>query len=477
MAGAKTTASLTPALGEQRDRPTPRIALLTPYTGGNLGDAAIQDAVIANLRLRLPLARFSGITLNSDNFLERHGSDAFPLSASARPFYGMCHRRLTDPPSEARSADPGSSEGRISILSAVTGRLKQVPLLRWCARRVRSVGGRVYGELRHCVQGYRFLQSQDLLVVSGGGQLDQEWGGSWGHPFSLFKWAVLARLARVPYFIASVGACKVNSTSSRFFLSAALRLARYRSYRDQNSKKIAIGLWRRAAADPVVPDIAFSMPSAQLPSPAGIRAIAGGRPVIAISPIAYAKPRAWVHEDAGLHERYQQEMARVISQLLHRDFFLVLVCSSVGDDDHLAPEILGRLDKASTEKAARQLDVPVIRSWKDLAALLQDADILVASRLHSVILGFITETPTVGISFDPKVDWVIQDLGLTDYLMHIRDFSAEDVIRALDSLRVSTRRVAAQIRSYRLGIDSAFTRQYDVLAGLAVASCERRIRR
>jgi hypothetical protein len=31
-----------------------RIALLTPYTGANLGDASIQDAMIANLCLRLP---------------------------------------------------------------------------------------------------------------------------------------------------------------------------------------------------------------------------------------------------------------------------------------------------------------------------------------------------------------------------------------------------------------------------------------
>ena len=34
-----------------------------------------------------------------------------------------------------------------------------------------------------------------MLVVAGGGQLDEEWGGSWGHPYALMKWAVLARVA------------------------------------------------------------------------------------------------------------------------------------------------------------------------------------------------------------------------------------------------------------------------------------------
>ena len=51
---------------------TPSFALATPYTGGNLGDGAIMDAVISNIRRRLQtplstesrcilLIRFSGM--------------------------------------------------------------------------------------------------------------------------------------------------------------------------------------------------------------------------------------------------------------------------------------------------------------------------------------------------------------------------------------------------------------------------------
>ncbi len=41
-----------------------RIALLTPYDGGNLGDSAIQQAVIANLRRYDPNVQLCGITLD-----------------------------------------------------------------------------------------------------------------------------------------------------------------------------------------------------------------------------------------------------------------------------------------------------------------------------------------------------------------------------------------------------------------------------
>ena len=51
-------------------------------------------------------------------------------------------------------------------------------------------------EVRHSVEGYRFLRTQHLLVVSGGGQLTEEWGGAWQHPFGLFKWAILAQSSR-----------------------------------------------------------------------------------------------------------------------------------------------------------------------------------------------------------------------------------------------------------------------------------------
>lgn len=451
----------------------PRVALLTPYTGENLGDAAIQDAAIANLRLRLPAAQFSGITLNRENFLERHGSGAFALCGAGRPFYAMCRGRVAGRPGDATGSKPSMSVQRDSIREMLRKAFSRVPALWWCLTRVRRLQWYVWAELRHFARGYRFLRTQDLLVVSGGGQLDEECGGPWGHPFALFKWAVLARMARVPFAVASVGACRVNSISCRFFLSAALRMARYRSYRDKNSKKVAIGLWRRAAADPVVPDLAFSLPTSELPPAAGICSGARGRRIVAVSPIAYAKPGTWVHENAALYDRYLQEMARAVDQLLQRDYFLLMVWSDLGDD-RVVPEILGRLGHRSSKSVARQLHVPTIKSWRDLVAHLQGADFLIASRLHSTILGFVTQTPTVAISFNLKVDWVMEDLGQTDFLLHIEDFTAMDVVEALARLEAPSRFVSAETRSYQLGIQSAFAGQYDTLAELAIASTEHR---
>jgi polysaccharide pyruvyl transferase WcaK-like protein len=452
---------------EQTEQSSGRIALLTPYDGGNLGDAAIQDAMIVNFRLRLPDAQFSGISLNCANFVRQHGvSGAFPLCRTDRPFYQMSQRTDTERSSETdcHTAEAGQS-GRGMWASRVRRALQTFPVLWQWLKKGYGWVTTIPLEIRHAIEGYRFLQTQDILIVSGGGQLDEEWGGPWGHPFALFKWSVLARIAEVPCAIVSVGACKLTSTISRGFLSGALRMARYRSYRDRNSREFAARLLPRACGDIVVPDLAFSLPPSELPLPADIRAKAQGRPIVAISVIAYAKPGAWPSPDQALYDRYLERMAQVASELLKRGYFLVFVWSSE-EDKRTIPEMLGRLDNQTRNRLAQQVHVPEVVTWKDLVASLEDVDSLIASRLHSAILGFLTETPTVAISFDPKVDWLMEDLGLTDYLLQIGDFTSKDVIEALDRIELRRTVVLERMASYQNRIRSTCALQYDALAEL-----------
>jgi polysaccharide pyruvyl transferase WcaK-like protein len=448
--------------------PGPRIALLTPYNGGNFGDAAIQDAMIANLRLRLPSAHISGITLNSASFLERHGTSGFPLCASKLPFYGMSE---ADRPQQSWNEDSGIANGRQSGWKSVAKDiLREIPGARRVGKKVQSYFAGIRREIRHLVDARRFLRSQDLLIVSGGGQLDEEWGGPWGHPFSLFKWAMIARLVRIPFAIVSVGAGKTSSPVSRMFLGMSLRLACYRSFRDANSRNIAAKWLARAANDLVIPDLAFSLPSSALPPSAGMRLLANAKPIVALSPIAYGKPGSWPRQDQAVYDRYRHQMSQVVSRLVESGYFVAVVWSSVGDDEKIFSEIMDCLNEDSREKVAKQIFLPSITNWKELAALLEDVDFLIASRMHSTILGFLTRTPTVAISFDPKVDWVMQDLGQKTYLLQIADFTADEVLLALENLAKNRPAVVEQIVSYRERIFSELSQQYDTMAKLATAN-------
>ena len=440
-----------------------RIALLTPYDGGNLGDAAIQDAMIENIRRRLPRVRLSGISLSSESFLKQHGVESFPLCETDRPFYRMARGASKELPTEEQPSIPATGRLAVPIRAAKTI-LRRVPFLKAGLKTARAG----MKEVRHWIEGYRFLRTQDLLIVSGGGQLDEEWGGPWGHPFALFKWAILARMARVPYAIASVGTCKVHSATSRLFVSVALSLARYRSYRDTNSRDLAAGFLPRVSSDPIVPDLAFGLSVSELQQSTSIRLRAANRTVVAISPIAFAKPHNWPYSDPNLYCRYVEQLAQALSVLVERGYFIVMVSSSRGDDESVIPDILRRLGGESKRKVEQQVYVPQIATWRDFVNAVREVDLLIASRLHSTILGFIAHRPTVAISFDPKVDWVMKDLDQTEYLLHIRDFVADDLLKVVDRIQLRGPEVVEKLQAYQCRNTAALARQYDSLAELAM---------
>ena len=451
-------------ISRKQGQSSPRIALLTPYHGGNLGDAAIQDAMVANVSRRLSNAQFSGICLNCDNFVERHGATAFPLLAKDLAWYAITHGRMEEQPSEGGTRDP-TQKVRFVWANKIRTALKSFPVLWRCLRVVAAIPK----EVSHCFKGYRFLRTQDLVIVSGGGQLNEQYGGAWGQPFALLKWAVLARIAGVPYAVASVGVGELASTASRLYVSLALRLAYYRSYRDQKTKDFVIGLLQRATTDPVVPDLAFSLTPLELPPISSDGTAARERPVIAISPIAYAKPGRWPVENSTIYNRYVEQLAQVMAQLLKRDYFLVMVWSSLVDDEDAIADLLGRLDQESNKRLALQVHIPTIRTWRDYVTALRNVDFLIASRLHSTILGFVNETPTIAISFEQKVNSVMEDVGQTDYLLQIRDFTSDEVLRTLDRLQLRRNAIVQQIASYRHRVWPPLAIQYDTLTDIAAA--------
>jgi polysaccharide pyruvyl transferase WcaK-like protein len=452
----------------------PRIALLTPYTGGNLGDAAIQHSLIHNLSERLPAAEFSGITLNCENFTLRHGSGSFPLCANSLQFYGMSYGDVDAPVVSPGGFVIPSRSARPGPFASIKNALKRIPFFGWCLKAIYRVASGAWRELGHCVDGYCFLKKHDLLIVSGGGQLDDEWGGAWGHPYALFKWTALAKIARVPCAFASVGFCKVPSALSRWFLSSALRKARYRSFRERHSLDRSVNLLGASIEDPVVPDMAFAAPPAAREGSPFIRSKAASRQVIAISPICFAKPKNWPQQDQQLYTRYVNQMAQVLLGLIQRGFSPVIVYSSLTDDESVIPDLLQQLDEISPKPASSEVQMPAIKTWQDFVAVTRNVDYLISSRLHSTILGFVAQTPTLAISFDPKVDWVMEDLGMTDFLLQIRDFVAEDVIQTLDRLAIQRDEVQHRVASYNQEVTAASARQFDFIAALASSQFSRR---
>ena len=90
---------------------TPSFALATPYTGGNLGDGAIMDAVISNIRRRLPDAPIYGITMHPVDTLQRHGMPSYPISGATLTDFWVAPQA----PAESMRAENHRASGKKSV--------------------------------------------------------------------------------------------------------------------------------------------------------------------------------------------------------------------------------------------------------------------------------------------------------------------------------------------------------------------------
>jgi polysaccharide pyruvyl transferase WcaK-like protein len=429
-----------------------RVALITPSGWGNLGDAAIIDGIIQNLRTRLPSIDITVFSLNPADAEWRHGVPADTLSGlSIIPGYWVSPKPTDSTPS------PASETGQSSETSPGAP-----PLLKRAGKMLgplREPVRRVYRDISHFRRMNNLAADLDAIIVAGGGQLDDYWGGSWGHPYTLYKWVVSARRNRCRFIVLGVGTCALERPLSRFFLRGALKRAGYRSFRDPQSRKKALIIGAQQS-DPICPDLAFSLEFERDELSA---AEVAGRRRIAVSPMSYCDPRIWPTKDETRYTGYIQRLASLTVRLLDAEHEVSLFTTDTADR-RAVEDLLSAIAMASSEDYANRVDAPETVTVAQLMAVLQQADLIVASRLHGALLPLLLPRPVIALSYDPKVDALFEDLGLPEYCMPIDAFtveSAEVLIKQLfEQSDTITREVEKTVSDYR----KALSEQYDYLA-------------
>ena len=97
---------------------------------------------------------------------------------------------------------------------------------------------KVIGKLLLLFHAFWQLRKVKVLIVTGGGYLDDFCAHPLSRPFDTMVWTVLARLMGRTVVFASVGAGPMQNPISRVFLKSAAHAAQYRSYREEKSKRI-----------------------------------------------------------------------------------------------------------------------------------------------------------------------------------------------------------------------------------------------
>ncbi len=395
-----------------------RVGLIGQYGSGNLGDVAIQRAMVMNVLARVPDAHFVGISGNPKDTRAFLDVDAFPLDPENRE---------------------GSTRGRIG-------------------GRIRRTISRAIDRARHLRQSWRLLRSLDLLVASGGGQLDEFWGGPWGYPFTLWRWTLLARWAGCPVAFVSVGKCDLKSAMGQRFVRGALSRARYRSFRDEQTLHAVEALGVRGP-NSVVPDLAFSLP---LPDDRE-RHPGGSALTVGFSPI---DARCWTTEDDPTYHTYRHAFTQLAAQAARCGHEVVLFPSSLSMDARLLPAIEGAVRAEAGADAAIRVRCAVVGSIEDLLATLAETDIVVASRLHGVILSHIFARPVLALSYHPKVTIHMSEIGQAAYCIEMGDIEIthlRESLRRIEETRTDIRHhLQLEIERARADLDAQYDRIVDL---------------
>ena len=396
-----------------------RICFFGNFGSMNIGNEATLLAVSSHLRLLLPGCDLYCICSNPSKVIAEHGLAAFP--------HTLRSRRIWD-----RRASLGKR-----LAMAVLG---------------------LGEESREYVRAWRTLKGAQIFVVPGTGLVTDAFGLSGSGPYGLLKWSLVARLRRCRVVVLSVGAGPIDSAAGRWVVKVALSLAHYRSYRDLPSKLAVEATGVRAERDPVFPDLAFGLsPSAsESPSPKP-----RSRRMVAIGLMEYVESYSEAGPMQETYGHYLEALALFVGWLLHQDYDVKLV---LGDDD---TAVVGDFTDALRRRIGNYDEARVVhrpaRSVEELFDQLGEADAVVATRFHNVLMSLLLEKRVVAISFHHKCSSLMSEMGLSAYSQEMGEIDADALIARFEALTQNasdvTRTVARRIEEMR----EALNVQYELV--------------
>jgi polysaccharide pyruvyl transferase WcaK-like protein len=399
-----------------------KIALFGYFGMGNFGNDASLQAMLRQIRQRLPTAQVSCVCYDPGTVEKLHGLPGVRLDTATEFAWGA------------------GTKGVRKWVYKVLHRLKAPSeLLSWW----RSI---------------IYLRKVDLMIASGTGLLDDFGTGPFQVPYDVFKWSLAAKLAGAKVLFVSIGAGPILHPLSRWFMKWAAWFGDYRSYRDQLSKDFMASLGLDVRRDPVYPDLVFSLPVTKWQN-GGSRN--GKPPSVALGLIAY---QGWGDQPERAGEIYRaclKNMKHLIRRLQEKGYAVRLLTGDTHDDEALE-NILAALDGPEDDRFAGQLTVESVSSLEDVLREIAATDIVVASRFHNVVSALMLGTPAISIEYAPKNRALLEDMGLGAYCHHMETVEIDRVVAQVDELTGRRTGIKESLeeknRVYRERLDEQFAR-------------------
>lgn len=250
----------------------------------------------------------------------------------------------------------------------------------------------------------KVVKGLDFVVIGGGGIL-----------MDLYKreaplygsYAMMAKNNGVPYVVYGCGAGPLNTGLGKWFIRYMAKHAQNISVRDPQSQKLLkeIGVKRDVH---VIGDPAFSLVVersnySEKPKSVGVTAV------------PYYNASYWPTGDEAKYTNYIDGMAKNLDRLVaEHNVDITFFATKYPQDADVTKDIQAKMQHAQNTKIIDE-NLPPQRIL-DLTATF---DVLVGTRLHSLILATDAKTPIIGVSYHVKVNDFLQMAGLGEQSLPI----------------------------------------------------------
>jgi polysaccharide pyruvyl transferase WcaK-like protein len=431
-----------------------RIGLLGQLGHGNLGDDATLAVVMNNIKSRWPQAVIIGFSLNPFDTRTRHGIPSYAI------------RRGSKLPPEAQKSAPSETGAKMRVKRLVSKYRLLFALLRGINTVAIRMPTAFFQELFFLVESFRIIKSLDVLIICGGGQLLDSWGGPWKFPYTLFKWVLLGKLSRIKCYFINVGAGPLNHPLSKWFVKRSLLLADYVSFRDDNSKALVrrIGFTGRSH---VVADSVYSL---DIPASDTNHGARGEELIVGVAPMGYCDPRVYWQKDQNVYEGYIQKLASFGSWLGRHQYRLALFSTDIWFDSQAIEDLKAALAGGAESVEPRLITHTPILGIDGLLSQMYSMNYVVTCRFHGVVFAHLLNKPVLALSHHPKVSTLMDDLGLAQYCVDIRTCDVNVLTETFTSLVSNSdeikSRMAKQLACYKRDLAMQFEDVFRQVAAL-----------
>jgi polysaccharide pyruvyl transferase WcaK-like protein len=409
--------------GTRTTTAVPRIGLVGLLGSGNLGNDGSLEAFLAYLGAAHSDASFDFLCSGPDRLTARYGVPAALLRWSSQT-QGMAG------------------------MTALAAKSVKVPL----------------GMVIDACRTASWIRRHDVVVVPGTGVLEATIAvRPWHTPYSLFLVCAFGKLFGKKVALVSVGANDIRQGLTRRLITAAARLAYYRSYRDDFSRDAMRRMGLDTSADAVYPDLAFA-----LPAPHGVPVAAG---TVGVGVMDYHGGNDDRQQAVQLRASYVEKMKSFVLWLVDNGRPVRLITTDVHDEP-IMHEVAAHLRAHRPDLGPSQLTAEPASCPEELMRQIASVDTVVASRYHNVLYALKLAKPTLSISYAAKFDVVMAEMGLAEFCQPTRSLDVGRLIeqfKGLESRSVMLRQTATERAAANARL---LDRQFATLSALLFGAAE-----